>query len=80
MIKERIMMLEDLIQRFNTVNKRNPSHVNELLDYIQKCYIHGELTISEYKGFFNELDKKNAEKPEAYFIKNKPFDNMNIPS
>ena len=29
-------MLEDLIQRFNTVNKRNPSHVNELLDYIQK--------------------------------------------
>ena len=54
--------------------------MNELLDYIQKCYIHGELTISEYKGFFNELDKKNAEKPEAYFIKNKPFNKMNIPS
>ena len=45
-------MLENLIQRFNTVHKRNPSHVNELLDYIQKCYIHGELTISEYKEIF----------------------------
>ena len=64
MIKERIKMLEDLIQRFNTVNKRNPSHVNELLDYIQQCYIRGELTISEYKAYFSELDKKNAEKPK----------------
>ena len=73
-------MLEVLIQRFKTANKRNPSHVNELLDYIQRDYIYGELTISEYKEFFSELDKKNAEKPEAYIIKNKPFDHMNIPS
>ena len=74
-------MLEDLIQRFNTVNKRNPSHVNELLDFIQQCYIHGELTISEYKAYFSELDKKNAEKPNAYVIRLNPFDdNLNIPS
>jgi YppF-like protein len=80
MIKERITMLENLIQRFNTVNKRNPSQVNELLDFIQKCYIHGELTICEYKEYFSELDKRNAEKPNEYVIKMKPFDNMNIPS
>jgi hypothetical protein len=72
-------MLEVLIQRFKTVKKCNPSHVNELLDYIQNCYIHGELTIVEYKGYYSELDKKNAEKPQSYFIKNKPFDKMNIP-
>lgn len=72
-------MLEVLIQNFKIDKKRNPSHVNELLDFTQKCYIQGELTISEYKQFFCELDKKNAQKPEAYFIKNKQFDTYNIP-
>ena len=61
-------MLEDLIQRFNTVHKRNSSHVNELLDYIQQCYIREELTISESKAFFSEFDKKNAEKPENMLL------------
>lgn len=72
-------MLEVLIQRFESVNKRNPSHVNELLDYLQKCYIHGEITITEYKGFFSELDKQHAEKPQAYYIKNAPYGSFNIP-
>jgi hypothetical protein len=71
-------MLEVLIERFKSGEKRNPSNVNELLDYIQKCYIHGEITILEYKNFFSELDKKNAEKPQSYIIRNKPFDKMNI--
>lgn len=74
-------MLDDLIQRFNNFNKRTPSHVNELLDYIQQCYIREELTLSEYKAFFSELDKKNAEKPDAYVIRLNPFDDhLNIPS
>ncbi|WP_338470611.1 YppF family protein [Niallia sp. XMNu-256] len=72
-------MLEILTQRFNNAKKRNPSHVNELLDFIQVCYIQGELTITEYKGFFSELDKQNAEKPEVYIIKNTPFNTFNIP-
>ena len=72
-------MLEVLVQRFESVNKRKPSHVNELLDYVQKCYIQGELTITEYKGYFSELDKQNAEKPEAYIIKNALYGSFNIP-
>jgi hypothetical protein len=57
------MLVEGLIKRFKLAKKRNPSHVNELLDYIQRCYIYGELSIVEYKKLFFELDKRNAEKP-----------------
>lgn len=57
------MLVEGLINRFKLAKKRNPSHVNELLDYIQRCYIYGELSIVEYKKLFFELDKRNAEKP-----------------
>ncbi|MCQ6277571.1 hypothetical protein JMM81_22205 [Bacillus sp. V3B] len=57
------MLVEGLIHRFKLAKKRNPSHVNELLDYIQKAYIYGELSIVEYKKLFFELDKRNAEKP-----------------
>ena len=63
-MKEGITMLvEGLIHHFKLVKQRNPSHVNELLDYIQKGYIYGDLSIVEYKKLFFELDKRNAEKP-----------------
>lgn len=76
-----IMLVEYLIHRFKLVKKRNPLHVNELLDYIQKSYIYGELSIVEYKKFFFELDKRNAEKPSEFFIKIKSLDlgKFNIP-
>ncbi|KMY42763.1 YppF family protein [Peribacillus loiseleuriae] len=63
------MLVEDLIHRFELVKKRNPLHANELLDYIQKGYIYGELSIVEYKKLFFELDKLEAEKPMSFFIK-----------
>jgi hypothetical protein len=71
-------MLEGLIHRFKLAKKSNPSHANELLDYIQKCYLYGELSIVEYKKFFSELDKRNAEKPQSYFIKNISFYNDKV--
>ena len=74
------MLVETLIKRFNQEKKRNPSHVNELLDYIQKGYIYGELSIVEYKRLFSELDKRNAEKPQNYIIKTSPLETFNIPS
>ncbi|MCQ6281241.1 YppF family protein [Bacillus sp. EB600] len=46
------MLLENLIHRFELVKERNPLHANELLDYIQKSYIYGELSIVEYKKLF----------------------------
>lgn len=59
-------MLEELTNRFELVKKRNPLHINELLDYLQKSYIYGELSIVEYKKIFGELDKLKAEKPESF--------------
>ena len=63
------MLLENLIHRFELVKERNPLHANELLDYIQKSYIYGELSIVEYKKLFFELDKLKAKKPNSFFVK-----------
>ncbi len=59
-------MLEELINKFQSGKMRNPLHVNELLDYLQKSYIFGELSIVEYKKLFFELDKLKAEKPQSF--------------
>ena len=59
-------MLEELKNRFEQVKKRHPKHVNELLDYLQKSYIYGELSIVEYKNLFFELDQLKAEKPNHF--------------
>jgi hypothetical protein len=57
------MLLEGLINRFKSERNRNPSHVNELLDFVQRSYIYGELSIKEYKNLYFELDRQNAVKP-----------------
>ena len=56
-------MLAELTRKFELVKDRTPLHVNELLDYLQKSYIFGELSIVEYKKIFFELDQLKAEKP-----------------
>jgi len=58
-------MLKELIKQFEQVKERNPLHVNELLDYLQKSYIYGELSIVEYKKIYFELDQLKAEKPQS---------------
>jgi len=62
------MLVKNLINHFQIEKNRSPLHVNELLDYIQKRYINGELNIVEYKKLFAELEKRNAEKPTSYYI------------
>ena len=44
------MLIDNLISRFKLVKNRNPLHANELLDYVQKCYIEEEISIVEYKN------------------------------
>jgi CRISPR/Cas system-associated endoribonuclease Cas2 len=63
------MLLEELVHRFELAKNQKPEHVNELLDYIQKSYLYGELSIVEYKKIFFELDKLGAEKPNSFFVK-----------
>ena len=80
-MKEGIKVLvENLISRFKLVKNRNPLHANELLDYVQKCYIEEEITIVEYKKLYCELDRQKAEKPQSYMIKLTSFENMILPS
>jgi hypothetical protein len=74
------VLIEDFAQRFKQVKEQQPTHVNELLDFVQKYYLLGEISIVEYKQLFCELDKRNAEKPDSYFIKPIPFEKkINIP-
>jgi hypothetical protein len=67
------LVVEELKQHFIQEKNYTPSHTNELLDYLQKCYICGEISIVEYKKLFSELNKQKAEKPSEFFIKNKLF-------
>jgi hypothetical protein len=57
------MSVENIIDSFESERKRTPSNVNELLDFVQKNYLYGKLSIVEYKKLFFELDKQQAQKP-----------------
>ncbi|PLT30463.1 YppF family protein [Peribacillus deserti] len=59
-----MLLLNALILHYKYVKSRNPAHVNDLLDFVQKQYIIGRLSIWEYKILFHELDKRGA-KPAA---------------
>ncbi|KAA9028429.1 YppF family protein [Niallia endozanthoxylica] len=73
------MTIENLIYQFTQEKNYNPSHANDLLDYVQKCYIEEKLSLAEYKYLFSELDKMKAEKPHSYFIKTTPYERINLP-
>jgi hypothetical protein len=56
-------LLEDLIIKFILCRKYTPSNVNDLLDFLQKEYVHGEISIDEYRNLFRELNARGAVKP-----------------
>ena len=66
------MLLEDLIHQFILMKRRKPSHTNELIDYIQKSYIRGELSMAEYKTLFAHLKKRKAKKPAVWIHEYNP--------
>lgn len=55
------MLLDDVIQRYVLEIKRNPLDVIELLNYIKKEYILGDLSIAEYKKLASELNQRYPE-------------------
>jgi hypothetical protein len=75
------MLLKDLMNSFILEKEYRPLHNNELLDFVQKKYIQEELTITQYKKLYSELNKLDAEKPQSY-IMNSVFllDSIKIPS
>lgn len=56
-------MLQNLINNFIQCKKDKPSNVNELLDFLQKEYVEGAITIVEYRDVFRELNERGAVKP-----------------
>lgn len=75
------ILLEEFVHHFTKVKNTAPSHANELLDYLQKCYLAEEVSIVDYKNIFFELTKLNAEKPSDFYIQAKryPFE-LVVPS
>ena len=62
------MTLENLIDEFIKVKLEKPSNADELLDFVQKSYICGQLSFSQYRTLFHELNAQGAKKPEQYFV------------
>lgn len=56
-------MLENLIHKFIQSKKDKPSNVNELLDFLQRVYVEGVISIVEYRDIFRELNERGAVKP-----------------
>ncbi|GAB7387459.1 hypothetical protein BSNK01_12960 [Bacillaceae bacterium] len=65
------MTLEYLIDRFIRVKQNKPANVNELLDFMQRCYVHGELSLKEYRDLYRGLNDRGATKPEYFYEKRK---------
>ena len=62
------MLIEDLIHQFILIKKREPSHSSELLRYIKKSYIYGELSAVEYKKLFLDLNLTSITRKERYSL------------
>ncbi len=58
------MTLEMLIHEFIRVKQAPPSTADELLDFTQRCYILGNLSIDQYQNLFHQLNLQGATKPE----------------
>ncbi|WP_047151778.1 YppF family protein [Aneurinibacillus tyrosinisolvens] len=61
------MTIESLISQFVQVKQDKPSNAHELLDFVQRSYINGELSIVQYRNLFRELTVRGAEKPEYFY-------------
>jgi hypothetical protein len=57
------IMLDTLIHNFIHCKKENPSNANELLDFLQKEYVHGAISIVDYRNIFRKLTIRGAVKP-----------------
>ncbi|MBR3119114.1 YppF family protein [Oceanobacillus profundus] len=53
-------MLNELLDAFEMEHKFAPQTIDNLLDYCQKKYIHGEIDFKTYRAFYNCLHEKGA--------------------
>lgn len=57
------MTLENVINRYMKEKDSKPGNANELLDYIRRAYIHGDLDITQYRDLARELEQHGAVVP-----------------
>ncbi len=58
------MTLKELTRYYMQVKEVKPQNANELLDFVQRSYIHDQLSIVEYRNLYRELTDQGAEKPK----------------
>lgn len=61
-----LMSLENLISEFMKVKLEKPSNADELLDFVQKNYVCGNLSFTQYRALFHELNARGAKKPDYF--------------
>jgi hypothetical protein len=57
--------MNNLLKQYIEVKGTAPAHVNQLLDFIQREYVHGKLTIIEYRKWYKMLLQYGAQKPAS---------------
>lgn len=63
-------MVEDLIQKFIQLKKQKPTHANQLLDLLKKEYLQGQITITEYRETYRQLNERGAENLDKTYQNN----------
>ncbi len=58
------MNIQELKNHFLLIKKYEAQEVNELLDFVKKCYIYNEITTCEYRSLVYELEILGAKTPE----------------
>jgi hypothetical protein len=56
--------IQELKDHFQSIKKYEAQDVNELLDFVKKCYIYNEITTCEYRNLVYELETLGAKTPE----------------
>ncbi|WP_171016967.1 YppF family protein [Pseudalkalibacillus caeni] len=60
------MNLEKLISQFIETKNRQPENADELLDFLQRSYLTGQVTLSQYQSLFRVLQDRGAKKPDYF--------------
>jgi hypothetical protein len=58
------MDIGELKKRFIQSRDYTPNHMNELMDFAKKAYIHNEITLKEYQLLVRQLEANGAVAPE----------------
>lgn len=56
------MTLESLIHQYVLEKKEKPSNANDLLVFLKRGYIQGDLSFLDYRKLIQELEQRGAKK------------------